>query len=132
MYLSPHDKESKNRLASARCHSQPLRFYHHCDKLGMLVWQDMPNGSDHSPQFEKELKGMIDAARAHPSIVMWVLFNEGCPTVCKTHSRFDEESRSETNLLFLLLLGNSDGGRPRRTWEGRRTSQLKERVFRVA
>jgi beta-galactosidase/beta-glucuronidase len=77
MYPSPHDKESKNRLASARCHSQPLRFYHHCDKLGMLVWQDMPNGSDHSPQFEKELKGMIDAARAHPSIVMWVLFNEG-------------------------------------------------------
>jgi hypothetical protein len=26
MYPSPHDKESKNRLASARCHSQPLSF----------------------------------------------------------------------------------------------------------
>jgi len=23
---------------------EPLRFYYHCDRLGMLVWQDMPNG----------------------------------------------------------------------------------------
>ena len=23
---------------------EPERFYHHCDKLGMVVWQDMPNG----------------------------------------------------------------------------------------
>src|SRR5262249_3404770 len=23
---------------------EPARFYHHCDKLGMLVWQDMPSG----------------------------------------------------------------------------------------
>lgn len=23
---------------------EPLRWYHHCDRLGMLVWQDMPNG----------------------------------------------------------------------------------------
>ena len=97
MYPSPHDKESKNRLASARCHSQPLSFpetpaCNHTSRSdvavdavtianqkprGFLVRQDVPNGSDHSPQFEKELKGMIDAARAHPSIVMWVLFNEG-------------------------------------------------------
>ncbi len=23
---------------------EPLRWYHHCDRLGMLVWQDLPNG----------------------------------------------------------------------------------------
>ena len=23
---------------------EPLRWYYHCDRLGMLVWQDMPNG----------------------------------------------------------------------------------------
>ena len=23
---------------------EPLRWYHHCDRLGMLVWQDMPSG----------------------------------------------------------------------------------------
>jgi beta-galactosidase/beta-glucuronidase len=26
---------------------EPLRWYHHCDRLGMLVWQDMPNGGRH-------------------------------------------------------------------------------------
>ncbi|MBQ9552192.1 MAG: glycoside hydrolase family 2 [Clostridia bacterium] len=25
---------------------EPLRWYYHCDRLGMLVWQDMPNGCD--------------------------------------------------------------------------------------
>ncbi len=26
---------------------EPLRWYHHCDRLGMLVWQDIPNGGAH-------------------------------------------------------------------------------------
>ena len=25
---------------------EPMRFYYHCDRLGMLVWQDMPNGGE--------------------------------------------------------------------------------------
>ncbi|TRY18141.1 DUF2804 family protein [Tessaracoccus rhinocerotis] len=25
---------------------EPLRWYHHCDRLGMIVWQDMVNGGD--------------------------------------------------------------------------------------
>ena len=28
---------------------EPARWYYHCDKLGMIVWQDMPNG-DQGPQ----------------------------------------------------------------------------------
>jgi beta-galactosidase/beta-glucuronidase len=70
---------------------EPRRFYHWCDKLGVLVWQDMPNGDSHigregkdidrSPesaaQFEVELKRMIDSLYNHPSIVMWVPYNEG-------------------------------------------------------
>ncbi len=24
---------------------EPARWYHHCDRLGMIVWQDMPNGA---------------------------------------------------------------------------------------
>jgi len=27
---------------------EPERWYYHCDRLGMLVWQDMPNGGDHN------------------------------------------------------------------------------------
>lgn len=70
---------------------EPRRFYYWCDKLGVLVWQDMPNGDSHigregkdierSPesagQFEVELNRMIDSLCNHPSIVMWVPFNEG-------------------------------------------------------
>jgi hypothetical protein len=75
---------------------EPARWYHHCDKLGMLVWQDMPNGDqqakwdpngthdgteitrtpESAKQYEVELKAMIDALHNHPSIVMWVPFNE--------------------------------------------------------
>jgi len=63
------------------------RFYYWCDKLGMLVWQDMPSASRADDggakseadrkQFEMELKRMVDAHYNHPSIIMWVPFNEG-------------------------------------------------------
>ena len=64
---------------------EPARWYYHADKLGVLVWQDMPSGmlsgNQQTPPdasvFAAELEHMIDARRNHPSIVMWVPFNEG-------------------------------------------------------
>ncbi len=70
---------------------EPRRLYYWCDKLGLMVWQDMPNGDRHvgrkgediertpesAAQFELELKRMIDTLGNHPSIIMWVPFNEG-------------------------------------------------------
>jgi len=66
---------------------EPRRFYYWCDKLGMLVWQDMPSAfkagerearsEADKNQFEQELKRMVDAHYNHPSIIMWVPFNEG-------------------------------------------------------
>jgi hypothetical protein len=70
---------------------EPARLYYWCDKLGVLVWQDMPSGDQYiggdmpdvkrephsARQFEQELRAMIDGRYNHPSIVMWVLFNEG-------------------------------------------------------
>lgn len=69
----------------------PARWYYWADKLGLLVWQDMPNGGRHirpgrgeierstpsAEQFEQEYKQLIDTYYNHPSIVMWVPFNEG-------------------------------------------------------
>ena len=60
---------------------EPARWYYHCDRLGMLVWQDMPSGNnkgaDAEAEFSKELRAVVDSLRNHPSIVMWVPFNEG-------------------------------------------------------
>jgi hypothetical protein len=70
---------------------EPARWYYWCDKLGLIVWQDMPSGDKHigrgqpdiertkesAEQFEREWKAIIGALRNHPSIVMWVPFNEG-------------------------------------------------------
>src|SRR3954452_15925717 len=60
---------------------EPARWYYHADRLGMLVWQDMPSadnkGPDAEQEFAAELKRVIDALCNHPSIVMWVPFNEG-------------------------------------------------------
>jgi len=60
---------------------EPARWYRYCDEMGILVWQDMPsadNKTDESKvQFDAEWKAIIDALRNHPSIVMWVPFNEG-------------------------------------------------------
>lgn len=60
---------------------EPARWYYHADKLGVLVWQDMPSGGDQTPQkpdmFAGELEHVIDALRNHPSIIMWIPFNEG-------------------------------------------------------
>ena len=65
---------------------EPDRWYYWCDKLGLLVWQDMPSGSagknnkresdEAAAQFESDLKAMIDGRYNHPSVIMWVLFNE--------------------------------------------------------
>ena len=60
---------------------EPARWYYHADRLGMLVWQDMPSGNNKGAEaeanFTRELKAVVDALRNHPSIVMWVPFNEG-------------------------------------------------------
>jgi len=74
---------------------EPRRYYYHCDRLGMMVWQDhvsashkpkwtrlKPNPQDadwpeeHHQQFMVELESMIDTLENHPCIVMWVPFNE--------------------------------------------------------
>ena len=73
---------------------EPARWYYHADRLGILVWQDMPSFFDHVPSgggdskthhyttwaqqnYFKELRAMVDAFWNHPSIVCWVPFNEG-------------------------------------------------------
>ncbi|MDQ0106850.1 hypothetical protein J2T02_001963 [Chitinophaga terrae (ex Kim and Jung 2007)] len=61
---------------------EPERWYYYADKIGVLVWQDFVNpphslAGDSRQIFEKDIKNTINQLYSHPSIVMWVLFNEG-------------------------------------------------------
>ncbi|RAJ80180.1 glycosyl hydrolase family 2 [Chitinophaga dinghuensis] len=71
---------------------EPARWYYHCDKLGILVWQDMVTCANESPtakiEFEKENAANIELLKNHPSIVCWVLFNEGW-------ARYDQQRLTE-------------------------------------
>ncbi len=41
---------------------EPMRWYYHCDRLGMLVWQDMINGGGHYSPFTVKLPVVLDFA----------------------------------------------------------------------
>ncbi|RFM28227.1 glycoside hydrolase family 2 protein [Deminuibacter soli] len=60
---------------------EPARWYYYADKLGMLVWQDMINPGNETPEaraeFEKENAENVAQLRNYPSIITWVVFNEG-------------------------------------------------------
>lgn len=91
---------------------EPQRWYYHCDRLGMIIWQDMVNGGSYYKhwfvtyaatlfsrkrlqipdrclrllsrthrngrmEFVHELKETIHLLKGHPSIAVWVIFNEG-------------------------------------------------------
>ncbi|KPK37372.1 MAG: hypothetical protein AMJ65_14735, partial [Phycisphaerae bacterium SG8_4] len=101
LYTAPSDKALRYDIQVLRklgCNMlrkhvkiEPDRLYHWCDKLGLLVWQDMPSGDKYirgnqpdiqrtpesAAQFEAELKAMITTFYNHPSIIMWVPYNEG-------------------------------------------------------
>ena len=65
--------------------THPDRWYYHCDRLGLLVWQDMvcmPKfGQNVTPeaaqQWQTEFDNIMDWLHNHPSVVQWIIFNEG-------------------------------------------------------
>jgi Beta-galactosidase/beta-glucuronidase len=76
---------------------EPARYYYWCDKLGFMIWQDMPSAmfktrptgvkkgspedaaftKEEDTQFRRELEALIRNLGSATSIVAWVPFNEG-------------------------------------------------------
>ena len=75
---------------------EPATWYTHCDRVGIIVWQDMPSG-DRNPRWQnreyfndvemvrspesesnyrKEWKEIIDCLYSYPCICTWIPFNE--------------------------------------------------------
>jgi hypothetical protein len=101
IYTAPTDAALKSdiemtrklgfNMARKHVKVEPDRWYYWCDKLGLLVWQDMPSGDKYikpnepditrSPEsgseFETELQQLVEERGNHPCIVMWVPYNEG-------------------------------------------------------
>ena len=95
---------------------EPEEFYYQCDKLGMIVWQDMVNNSDynfirdtglptvgiqtlpdkllhrdqlHRTSFLMNAAKAVTQLRSHPSVCYWTIFNEAW-------GQFDSDSVYET------------------------------------
>ncbi len=76
---------------------EPARYYYWCDKLGLMIWQDMPSAMTDdaatrvkkgsatdatfppadAADFQRELKALVENLKNVPSIAGWVPFNEG-------------------------------------------------------
>jgi beta-galactosidase/beta-glucuronidase len=104
LYTAPTDEALRSDLETTKrlgfnmvrkhVKVEPARWYYWCDRLGLLVLQDMPSGDKSAPenasikaeitrspesakQFEAELLELIASRRQFPSIIGWVPFNEG-------------------------------------------------------
>lgn len=107
---------------------EPARWYYHCDKEGILVWQDMPSGDMGNQWAPREYNGGTDKQRteasktnyyhewkeimdlciSHPSVVVWVPFNEAW-------GQFDTEKVTEWTAAYdpSRLINSASGGNHR-------------------
>ena len=76
-------KNAGYNLIRKHMKTEPQRFYYWADKLGLLVWQDMPaiwyqdeDTAKTRSEYRAELKNLIDQHYNSPSIITWVPFNE--------------------------------------------------------
>jgi len=108
LYTAPTDEALKYDIVQTKAMGfnmirkhvkvEPARWYHHCDELGILVWQDMPSGdlgnhwesrpgiygratdktrtAESESAYRTEWSAIMGDLYNFPSIVVWVPFNE--------------------------------------------------------
>ncbi|MEU0045035.1 AbfB domain-containing protein [Streptomyces werraensis] len=98
---------------------EPQRWFYWADRLGLLVWQDMPS-MERTPdaagraQWEAEYRRIIDQHRSSPSLIMWVNQNEGWgqydqARIANEVKAYDP-SRLVDNMSGVNCCGAVDGG----------------------
>ncbi len=104
---------------------EPRSYYHLCDRIGLLVFQDLPSctstsrtpmGADAVKHYgfqRHEMKAMMDNLRKITSIVAWIPYNEGWgqPGEHLTHAMLDFVRRYDRSRIVSGPSGAWD-------WEG--------------
>ncbi|MFI1921377.1 MULTISPECIES: glycoside hydrolase family 2 [unclassified Streptomyces] len=99
---------------------EPQRWFYWADRLGLLVWQDMPAMDLRTPdtaaraQWETEYDRVIDQHRSSPSLVMWVDQNEGWGQYDQARIAAEvkayDPTRLVNNMSGVNCCGSVDGG----------------------
>ncbi|MFI6674506.1 glycoside hydrolase family 2 protein [Kribbella sp. NPDC050470] len=88
------------------------RFLACCDRLGLVVWDEMPSAYEYAPRtverLTKEWLEVVERDRSHPCVVTWVPFNESWGV---WHATESAQQRHATTALYHLTHA-LDGTRP--------------------
>ncbi|MDR1492914.1 MAG: hypothetical protein LBT05_09360 [Planctomycetaceae bacterium] len=91
LYTAPSEAAMQSDLMAAKAFGfnmirktakvEPERWYYLCDAMGLLVWQEIPAGNNNhasaTAQFDFETSAIIRQLENHPSVVCWILFQQG-------------------------------------------------------
>lgn len=127
VYTAPTDAALRSDLEMAKALGfnmvrkhikvEPQRWYYWADKLGILVWQDMPSCNSYPTgppplppvdalDYIGELTALVTNHWNSPAIISWVVFNEG------QGQRGDATGAGQTNTAYLAsLVKNLDPSR---------------------
>ncbi|KAB8143755.1 beta-galactosidase [Chloroflexia bacterium SDU3-3] len=114
------DKDLGYNMLRKHIKVEPQRWYYWADKLGILVWQDMPSMNTVAPsdsakqEFERELREIIDEHRSSPAVITWVIENEGWGQFDQARmadvAKGMDPSRLVDNMSGINCCGAVDGG----------------------
>ncbi len=125
---------------------EPARWYYHCDREGVLVWQDMPSGDlgnrwddntygggddkkrtlESKNNYNQEWREIMDLCMSNPSVVVWVPFNEAW-------GQFDTEQVAEWTKNYdpSRLVNPASGGNHRACGDMVDTHSYPKPTFKV-
>ena len=123
LYTAPAEEAMRSDLTVAKlcgfnmirktAKIEPQQWYHLCDTMGLLVWQEMPVGNNDRAEsnapFDAELEAVVRQLNNHPSVVCWVLFQQG---IGEYNPRFYADKMQQLDPSRLLCISSGSDAQP--------------------